>query len=256
MSVTKGIITVAFGEEYERLAAHTMLFSRKYTNLPITVITNISEEKQDPLWLKNSNVNIIREYLSQDQNRFVKLHLYEYTPYDETLYIDCDSVIKNNGVDEIFNMLKTSDIMVNFFCAWKKNEKIPNIYKKAFVEAGVKLPVKIYNGGILLFKKNDAVIKMFKKWFDLWKALGSGREMPALNCALKIASNYYDLSLSTFPKSFFSPDVKCDTCVVQHNYNYDRCSKINWFEEFCLPKHTEFKPFDSCKDDWTFVEMI
>ncbi|WP_121662788.1 hypothetical protein [Metabacillus litoralis] len=84
----KGFITIATGKEKYFLLARNLLYSyRKFTKnpLPFALITDreneYTTEFDDVIIINDSSFNFMD-----------KLKLYKYTPYDETIFIDADSL--------------------------------------------------------------------------------------------------------------------------------------------------------------------
>ena len=250
--MNRGILLIAFGYEYDHLAAHTVRYSRRFTDLPIHVLTNIKDRNK--LWDEIKYVTFTQFDLHQSRNRAVKTRMADYTPFEETLYLDCDSVIQKPGIEDVFDLLGNKDMALNLFIYWHKTNKVLKIYKRAMKATGTVLPLSIYNGGFICFKKNDEVIDFFRVWHKFWIMTGRGREMPALACAvnqscLKVAE------VNTSYHGFFEPDVYNPNCIVQHNYNSNQGK--HFFEEFDLPKIKQFKPFDrdGSQSDWSWEDF-
>jgi len=245
--MSRGIVYVAFGKEYDRLAAHTIAYSRRFTNLPILVLTNM---KQRCLaWNGVKDIQFIEFDLTQYENRHIKTSLIKYTPFDETLYIDADALIQREGVEKLFDMLGNADILVCKCHYW--TTILPNLYKKALLLTDTKLPLTIYHGGIWLCRRNEITIKLFDTWNSFWKMTGSGRDMPAFNCALtKIPLQIKEVLLEEHVVALDSPNEKC---IIQHNYN--TYQDKDFHRIFNLPKINECKLFDIDPKDWSFVTM-
>jgi len=246
-----GLLYVVFGEEYDRLALYTIAHSRRFTNLPICILTNISDRTQK--W--DSLKNIIFRYfqLPQDTNREVKTKMIQYTPFDRTLYLDCDSVIQKPGVEKIFDLVENKDILLNLFLCWKKEDKVLQIYKKAMKIGNVDLPLSVYNGAFIAFNKNEKVSTFFDLWANYWNLTGRGREMPSLACAIKNSS--VSVLETKWEDNFFAPDKINEKAIVQHNYNSVSDLNKDFFVDFGLPRITENKPFDTDPRDWSWVEF-
>jgi FkbM family methyltransferase len=178
--MTRGILFVVFGDYY-KLAIQTITYSRQFTTLPIQIIHNI---KELPDYLKINNTIFTYSNLNTEFNRQIKTLMHLHSVFDETIYIDCDAVIQNYGIEDVFKYFdegndlllvnygfyRTSDIV-------RRQSPYTNIFKKFNIES----PVCIYYGAFIGFKKNDKVSDFFTKWNKNWKEDGCGREMPALS---------------------------------------------------------------------------
>ncbi len=246
--MNRGLLYISFGRECDRLAANTITYSRQFTDLPVCVVTNIKHRVDK--WKAVSDVTFINVKDSVENNRDYKTRMNEFTPFDETLYLDCDSVIQNFGIEEAFSQLADGDLVLNSLLHWETGQKIIRLYKTAMSNAGTKLPLTVYNGALIGFKKNDRVDKFFTIWNNFWVKNGKGREMPALACAIKSSQ----AKVNNLKKGFFSPDYYNHSCVVQHNYNKVEGCK-DFFSRFNVPLVKLFKNFDGDTSDWNWVEL-
>lgn len=246
--MNRGILYVSFGKSCNMMAAHTIAYSRRFTDLPICVLTNV--ENRDKKWNNIPDVSFIEVEGKIEENRDFKTRMNEYTPFDETLYIDCDSVIQNLGIEEVFECLSSYDMVLNLLYTWTKGEKIIRLYRNALRTTGNSLPLLIYNGAFICFKKNSRIDEFFSIWNKNWKITGSGREMPALACSIKETG----IKVEAIRTGFFSPDYYKPESIVQHNYN--PAGKVDFWRRFDIPHVYLCKSFDkeSSVEDWKWVD--
>jgi len=243
----RGLLYVAFGNSYQELAVWTITHTRKFTDLPIAVLVN---EPANSKWEGMDNVIIYPFELPQTENRQVKTQMCRYTPFDETLYMDCDSVVRCSGIEMLFSMMSSQDMLLNKFIHWRDVDKVPRLYRTAMKLLGASLPMNVYNGALIGWRNNNRTERFFKLWNSNWHKIGKGREMPGLACAIqKSELEVADVS----DKGIFEPDFYNPDCMIQHNYNSN--GKQDWFEEFKLPKLIQCKPFDSNPRDWDMVDF-
>jgi hypothetical protein len=233
--VTRGIVFIAFGQEYDKLAAHTVAKSRQFISVPITVLTNI--ENRHPKWKDVPDVNFIFLDMPTSENRAVKTQIYKYTPYDETLYVDCDSVFIKAGIERVFDHLKESDVVLQHCSLWLDGKKYYRIYRDAAVKFGISLPLRVYMGGFWAFRKTPETIKFFDLWNEYWKTLGAGRDMPALACAVLKSRIPHDIVFKNDHK-FFSYGIT-DEAIIVHGVRLDDLNK-----HYGIPIHHQYKEFD------------
>lgn len=243
--MSRGILIIAFGKAYDQLAAHTIRHSRQFTDLPICVFSNIL--KRSSIWKEIGGVEFLDFPVSQDENRGVKTQMVQSTPFDETLYLDCDSVIQKPGIEKVFEY--EEDLVLNSYLHWNVGDKIIRLYRRVMKTNNVTLPLTVYNGAFIRFLKNEKVESFFHRWHRFWVKTGAGREMPPLNCAIKKS----DISVAKAAPYFFEPDKWNKNCIVQHNYNSN--AGKNWFEAFNLPVIKQNKPFDKHSSDWNWVDF-
>jgi len=241
--MTKGLVYIAFGEQYNNLAAHTVFYSRQFTDLPICVMTNV--ENKCPKWKGIENISFINFPMEQKENRKVKTSLVSYSPFDLTLYLDCDSIIQNEGMEKLFDYFENSDLLLNIWGKWLPGQKIYQIYTEIMGKVGVHLPITIYYGGFIGFKKNERVEKFFSLWNQYWKVHGRTREMPALACAVK-NSDVHIVEFSSKDRVFCARERIDSKAIIQHEYGK------KFFELIGLP---DFVPqtVDADKNSWEKV---
>jgi hypothetical protein len=235
-----GIITVAYGQEYDKCAAHTLYHSRQFTDLPFAVITNIRAADRNPKWKQIKNVQFFYFQRLQSQNRRAKLQMDLISPFEKTLYIDADSVIQKHGVESFVKLLDIAPMAFNWRITFYPGEKIWNIYARCMKLSGVSKPISVYNGGIVAFTKTPDTRGFFSEWLRIWELFGRGREMPPLNCAIKKTQ----IHCAHFPLLYFADNARHDDCIIQHNYNKDFNKRFN------IPAWVDYKPFDGNKSDF------
>lgn len=224
----QGIVLVAFGEDYARLAIENMKYSKQFHNLPYCVLTNV-KGVPDSIYFN----------LAQKENRYIKTCMDEFTPFDVTYYMDVDAVIQNPLPDLSFE----TDLLLNQLLYWKENDKVLRIYKRTMDTFNVGLPLTVFNGGFIGFKKNERTRRFFKTWNTYWKRMGKGREMPSLACSIKNEG----ISVTTLKKDIFEPERKNINAVIQHDYG------TGFWKYFNFTKPKTFKPFDTDPKDWIWV---
>jgi hypothetical protein len=229
----RGIAIVAFGEMYERLAAKCLYYSRDNIEYPIEVFTN--QKNTSELWNKLDDVELVFLDMSTDNNRNVKTSIIDYTSFDECLYTDCDMVFQKKGMARFFDMIPNNGVVLNTYSRWQKTHNIPRLYMRAFSNAGIELPVKIYYGACMLFKKCDKVEIFFKLWNKYWRENGRGRDMPSLACAAK--NSKIDIVALSRGHGLFSWPPN-NNVIIQHEYG-KRIRTLVGFEKF-----KPYKPFD------------
>jgi len=248
--MNRGIIYVVFGQGYDKLAAHTVSYSRQFTNLPICILTNTHERNKK--WDKIKDVSFVEFNLPQDDNRHIKTNMINYTPFDETLCLDCDSVIQRFGIEKTFDLLDGYDMVLNLCLAWKSGEQVLRLYKKVMNITGVELPLRVFNGAFIIWKRNERVQDFFALWNEYWEKSGRGREMPCLACAVK-KSGVKVKEINTDEDKIFVADNPREGCIVQHNYNSYQGKDFH--NTFGLPHIIENKPFDGNASDWQMVDF-
>jgi len=243
-----GIVYVVYGGNCDIVASHCISYSRKYTRLPITVLTNIEKGRRNNKWANCADIDFIYSDDPTENNRLVKLTMNKKTPYGFTIYLDADSIIQNDGFDEeILKMIEaTPDLILNHFCTYPyPGGGFQNIYLRAMRQFECEPPLKVYNGAFIGFRGNGRTERFFNTWLGAWLKFGAQREMPPLACAV---SKSPELNIYTLPDNFFSPDAKNENAIVQHNYNADFWDKIG-----CEPTQLSLTHHE--KDDYGFTTI-
>jgi len=240
----KGLVYVVFGEEYDKLAAHTISYSQQFTDLPICILTNLEERHSK--WKDTKNVNFTYIPLSRKDNREIRTTVIKYSPFDLSLFMDCDSVIQKEGIEKVFDLIEENDLLLNLWNRWSVGCKVINLYKKMMIQVNIKLPINIYNGGFIGFRKNEQVLKFFDLWNQYWKISGRGRDMPALACAVKNSNVQVKEIISGREEIWCAK--KNTNVIIQHSYG------SNWCTAFGIPKFKTWRPFDkNVEEDWEMV---
>lgn len=240
--MTRGIIYVVYGDEYDKIGSACCRISRQHTDLPFHVIAN--HERTDR-WDGIGNISWAPFKREQGENRVAKLKAPMLSPFDQTLYLDCDSIIQRSGIDLLFDLLDRNDIVLYQCFRWEKGDKVLNIYKRAMLMFGVEPPISVWQGGIVGFTDSDESVSFFQKWFDYWDKFGRQREMPCLACA---QANTTELSVGILPENFYGYEGgMCEEAVVQHYVG-------PLFEEkFNVEKFNTQQPTTE-KDDFIWVD--
>ena len=178
--MTRGILFVVFGDYY-KLAIKTITYSRQFTNLPIQILHNI---KDLPNILKINNTIFTYFDIDTKLNRQIKTLMHLHSVFDETIYIDCDAVIQNYGIEDVFKYFdEGNDLLLVKYGFYRTSDIVrrQSPYTSIFKKFNIESPVCIYYGAFIGFKKNDNVSDFFIMWNKNWKEDGCGREMPALS---------------------------------------------------------------------------
>jgi len=227
---SRGILYLAFGEEFDKLTAETACYSRQYTDLPMHVLTNLKE--RSPKWEELSNVNFKYIKLPTKENRRIKVSLLQYTPYDETLFIDSDAVIQKRGIEVLFSYLEDFDMVCQFHASFKSvNHFIRRKYGRLITALGEKYPLIVYFNGAFFFRKSSE--EFFSLWKRYWELSGCGRDMPGFTFVVKHLRN----KVKVFKKTkFFTNFLEDEDYFIQHK------GFKNFEEKFGLSRYVDWEP--------------
>lgn len=179
-SGSRGIIYVAFGEEYLRSAAASACSAREHTSLPIRVVSNLANPEQF-----NWPDGVTFEFVDKpdEANREIRTQIDEFTPFDRTLLADADLLFTDEITVLPLDWLEHWDVVAVTYrsvdCEHHKNRQWADV-----VDAVGTPDHFTFCGGVLYFKKNRVTHDMFRWWFRYWRADGRARDMPHLFRAL------------------------------------------------------------------------
>jgi len=242
-----GLYYVAFGEQFDKMAAHCVAYSRKFTKLPIQVVTNI--KNRDKKWGECENVSFTFISDQDNNNRIYKTRAPEFSMFENTLYMDSDSIVQQDSFDDRLCAMFTqeTDMLLYLFCTYPTpDNRFQNIYLRAFEKFRCGGELKVFHGALIGFRKSNAAKELFNTWHKFWADFGRTREMPPLACAL---NKHPNLTISIFPDGFFSPQDYDESVAVQHNPNMAKFWKRIGLEEIVLPitPHTQ--------TDYSFTQL-
>jgi len=236
--MTKGFLYVVFGKDYLIPFKTSAKYLKRVSNLPLAVVTNLKELTKEEV----PEVDIITYVdMDTDRNRVVRTRAIDYTPFDQTLMTDSDSVPISKRVNNLFSGLDTHDFGLQVVREYTTD--ISRIYGQALYKTGTTTPLTAYSGGIMLFNKSERCGRMFDKWHEYWKLTGEGRDMPSLACAVK---NTPDITHFTITHCI-DRDIEPDTIIFHAYGEHDKT---------IMPTFIKNKPFDNRDDLWTRIPVI
>lgn len=169
-----GVLYVALGPAYAIMALVSINSLRIYSDVPISII--IDKSTADTVKLPQLDDIIIIEDSIED-NRLIKSKIFDYSPYENTLYIDCDTIIRANIID-CFDYLEYFDIAIK-----QRQIAYSAVGKgalKIFDGNQIVANQPHWNSGVIVFRKNAKTKKMFARWSYLQKNLNYEFDQPAL----------------------------------------------------------------------------
>ncbi len=153
----KGVIYTAGGmQRYVDEAIYSAKSLKKHNpNVGTTLFTTTKDVKS------KSFDNIIYQDPIKHPQKY-KVENMMNSPYDFTVFLDSDTEIKDN-IEELFDFLLVYDMGVTnrVMCRW-----FPPPKPTEFIDY---IDHKCYNGGFLLFKKNDKVKTFIDAWAEKMK---------------------------------------------------------------------------------------
>ena len=231
--MTKGHLYVAFGNEYDKAAAFSVAALRKHSSLPVCVLSNVPESNRHSKWSECKGVDFVYFRLRDQKNRAVKTRMCSFTPFDETLYTDCDTVILSSKVMLAFEILKSCDVAFPFYSRKQSDQRLATpIYKEALAKFAVVGNPLVYQGGVCVFRRNEASQRFFELWNKYWK-VDHFRDMPPLMAAI---SNVKGVAIGFLSQDYGFPY----SGVIQHFYGW-RPPKTKQLPQFIKDAPNETK---------------
>ena len=232
-----GIYYVAFGRPYDYQCAHSVTLIRRYSDLPIRVITDLSPCHRCAEWDSISNVSFEEVDVERNKNRYYKIRPDLFSPFDTTLFCDTDTAVQSAKFLGGFETAQNYDVMFSVYQRiGKGGQGLPMTWLYGKFMKDIDYPATIYKEGVFFFRKTENTRKLFEAWEKYWRALGCGRDMPALFPATARAK---DLNLGILPKGWDNRDGH----IIVHafgNYEVDG-----------LPLITKYKPDDHNQGRWS-----
>jgi hypothetical protein len=171
---TFGVVYVAYGAPYLAMAI-TSLLSLRVTNpnVPVCVVTNVVPDAPQRDWWRPSDQWV---FLGEETetNRNAKTGIYHLSPFDLTLFLDCDTMVLGD-LSPISGYLEYFDVLLS--AVYNPD---PNPKRKIL---GGKYRYTVdghFNGGVFAFRRGIEVEQFFTLWNDRFHALGYRLDQPAL----------------------------------------------------------------------------
>ncbi len=157
-----GIVYIALGDLYLLMAINSIFSLRRAGNkMPVAIITygplsRFGETLVDRL----EPIQWILVNVEASKNRLVKVRINAISPFVRSLVIDCDTEFLEDP-SKMFNFLNFFDV-----CLKLNSTRLSNSFKRSaeIPDLGVVDSFPHWNGGVLLFQKNDATDNFFALW--------------------------------------------------------------------------------------------
>lgn len=174
----KGIIYCATGKELFLNEAYISINSIKkyHPNLKISLFIDEKNLKK----VKKDYFDSIFLIKSPEYGFGDKIYAMKNTPYEKTIYLDCDTVITDD-ISEIFEMLKNYDIAASNPPFKNKN------YKQTS-----------YQAGIIFYRMTEITRKFLNLWDQSYDRINHGNDQPSFRRNL----SKLPISLFVFPPNY------------------------------------------------------
>lgn len=221
--MSNGILFIASGKEKINEAIKSAESIRNYNELSISLITNRKVESR-------SIDNVIKLQETEDilSDKVFNIHR---SPYDRTLYLDTDTLVKGSIYD-IFSILNNFDIAVTHAPI---REYKP--YSKSYPFEDLPMTFPEFNGGVIAFRDCNKIYEFFESFRETYCNYvtdGYWRDQPAFRKSLYES----DVRLTVMPREFncrfHIGGYLADKAKIFHGRHINRteiCEKIN--SEIC-----------------------
>jgi hypothetical protein len=181
--MTFGVVYVAFGAPYLAMAINSLL-SLRITNpgVPVCLVTNaVPHAPKRSWWRPEIGDQWVFIDAATKQNRHTKTDVYSHSPFDLTLYLDCDTMVLGD-LAPIPNYLHYFDLLLS-------PAQNPAAKDKRILDGKLRYPEDgHFNGGVFAFRRGEAIESFFSLWNERLHALGYERDQPALVEAYSLGS--------------------------------------------------------------------
>jgi hypothetical protein len=170
--MSRGVVYIATGDPYYILLTAASIISLRDTGYrgPITVFSDLPA-----LRLRSLGVHVTKITVPQGArkpSRWVKTQLAKLTPYQETLFLDADTVV-HKPFTLLWNALRKHDIALGRdrnptlgaanHATQEELQYTLRLYPRAAPQ---------YNSGILLWRQTPAMARFFAAWHQEWARFG------------------------------------------------------------------------------------
>ena len=182
----RGVLYIAFNENFLKEALISAESVKKHCpDMNITIYSDIEVSSK----YVDNYAKISPKHIRS------KVDFIHTTPYEKTIFLDSDTII-DHDISEMFDILEKYDMAICHDLARKRkyvSEQIPEYSKIPYVFSEV-------NPGVVVFKKNERVMKFFEDWRKLFYKYFSRNpyEQPTFRTALW----HSDVKLYIMPVEF------------------------------------------------------
>ena len=158
MREDQGVLYVAFGYWFVLMATHSAVtLARTNPGLPVSLITNVPVGSISFSGRRVFNeINVV--YEGADHNRAYKLSMNLETPYEKTIFLDCDTVVRGD-LTPLFDALDWFNVAIKMNGYPGREGAIP-----LMAESLRYYGLTEYNSGVIAFRKKET-----SQFFESWR---------------------------------------------------------------------------------------
>lgn len=171
-TMTNGLLYITYGKKYVLAAMYSAKTARKH-NPGISIHLFVDQTQYDAFNFASDPTPFTSVDVIENPHRRSKVDCMSKTPFDRTLYLDSDTSVAQD-ISSIFDVLERFDIAA--VQAMHRNSKSGRNYWR------IKIPDAFpqFNSGVLLYRKNEEVLKLFSDWSSAFSESGSRHDQPSL----------------------------------------------------------------------------
>ncbi len=160
---TRGVIYTAWGHDHVDVARRSAA-SVKRTNPDLGTA----------IWCKEGDdtSGFDQAFIIPKEMKRPKVEALADSPYDETLYLDNDTIVRDD-LGSMFDLLQKYEMCGAQVILWHR----PRHQKKVNLDLPESFPE--INAGVLLYRKTDRVLAFLKDWTDTFLASGLKIDQPS-----------------------------------------------------------------------------
>jgi hypothetical protein len=108
------------------------------------------------------------------ESRWYKTQLARFSPFEETLFLDADTIAMQS-FNELWDLLQKSDLWMARDMHTVIDQAINDKTSRASAQERIETHAccessqPFFNSGVILFRKTDKVINLFKHWHEEWE---------------------------------------------------------------------------------------
>jgi len=177
----KGIVYIAQGDNARNQAqAAVKMLQRLGCDLPVAVIADQAIEGACPIYCEDK--------ADDPGARWAKVHLYDLSPFDDTLYLDADTRAMSAEISVGFDVLDDGWELVITPSNNQGDDWLWHVgaAEREATETSFGGRVAVLQGGVFWFRRCDAVRGLFEAWADEWQRY-QGQDQAALLRAMRRA---------------------------------------------------------------------
>ncbi|WP_162623060.1 hypothetical protein [Billgrantia lactosivorans] len=177
MPMNLGVVYLALGRPYLAMALlSAKSLVEKNITLPYTIVTNVCKEPPAVDFFRHGYDRWTYVSVEDSVNRSLKTRILEYSEYQKTIFLDCDTVVMGN--------LAAADSILDYFDIGIRLNRYPQKRKgKGDIPVLGGLTVgdlPHWNSGVMLIKNSLASCEFFRMWNENFTRLGSQYDQVSL----------------------------------------------------------------------------